>query len=337
VHHRGDINTHINGLESSIIDNWIRDEKHGLLHGFCTGIISGLLLRGEFLEINKCISDPSVTSYKSVRFNEDISFGGLNATCFLHDLLKANGNYHEQEQEVHDRELVRYAPNLIPQAYTHINPLEYNHPFLIADVVELRRYEDYKNWYNQGKVEHLIDEDDLQLIDCFYSNIRPSLERSFSHRSEAWARHGPESPQNLSVNKYPQGDYEPFAFEIDRLPFNYCYNHGICVRTGFVNSWAILRGIIPLSIFEQKAEIVFNHPRKHEVLHGKFNTGFNDWVFVVNYEKDNPKYQTEWVLDLMDELIGMGCRVVNQSTLNSFVHLINSLTDRMKFLSVKSA
>lgn len=331
IHHMGNIHEYIQGIEKGKLMNWVDDINHGFLHGLCTSMVSGILQRGNYVDMNKSISNPPNSIYHSDRYNQEISFDQLNASCLLHDFLKSNG-YHEREQEEHDRELEKIIPNLISQTYSHINPIDYNNPFLVADVIELRRYPDYLDWYKSGKIENQITEEEEKIFNCFYTHIRPSLEKCFIHREESWARHGPEIPQDFSIRKYPQSNYEPFAFEIDRIPFNYCFNHGIDFKTKYINPWGIVKGIIPLSDFEKMAKIVLDHPKKHDVLHAIFDTDFNDWVFVINH-KDGPEYQTEWVLDLIDGLLKNGCKVIQQETLNKFIHLSDVITNRMLFLS----
>jgi len=328
VHHRGSINDLLAGVKYRDINGWTSDLKHGLMHGMSTSIVAGILMRGEFGLLNKSLSDVNNPKYFSDKCNSKISIDLLHASCLLHDFLRTKGH----KIKNHDSDLESYFPSLLPQVYSHLRPKEYNHPFLIADVIELRRYKDYKKWYKSGRIESLLDPDEVDYFDCYYSNIRPSLEKCFIHRGETWARHGAEIKQDLSLDKYPQNTYYPFPFEIDRLPFSYCFHHG--VFSDRINAWGIFRGIIPLSEFrKKKCKIVFEHPQKHDVLHADFKTGFDDWVFVINYEKDNPIYQMDWVLDMIDEMIGNGFKVVEQKTLNNFIHIVNATTDRMLFLS----
>lgn len=329
VHHNGRINDLLFGVQHKDIPNFMDDIKHGMMHGLSTSIVSGVLLRNEFELMNKSLCNAKTPQYYSAKYGIDISFDKLNASCLLHDYLRTTGHLIKD----HDKNLEKVFPNLMDEVYCHLKPKRYDHPFLISDVVELRRYDDYKKWYKADRIEGILSDEEELYFGYYYRNIRPSLEHCFIHRNETWLRHGAEVPQNMTSDTYPQSNYTPFAIEIDRLPFNYCFNHGVYPEQ--IGSWAMFRGILPFFEFKRKkCKVILDHPKKHDVIHAVFNTTFDDWVFVVDYKESDPRYQIEWVLDLTNELIARGHKVVQQETLNKFIQVANRVEDRMKFVSM---
>ena len=136
------------------IENYFYDVEHGFFHSFCCCYISYI--------INDKIDEKIVLS------------------LFLHDFLKCNG----YKQELHDKELVNYYPNLLPETYIHSNPPKHYEDKLVifCDRIELRRYPDYKDWVDERyyKMYDRFDSNKKKHVDFFYNNTRILLENAYN-------------------------------------------------------------------------------------------------------------------------------------------------------------
>lgn len=103
IHHNGSINNVLSPkreISKTYYENYFDDHEHGFFHGLsCCYII--YLLHGKYH------SD-----------FPDIKLEKTFASALIHDFLKCNGF----PQETHDRELISFFPNLLPETYVHGNP-----------------------------------------------------------------------------------------------------------------------------------------------------------------------------------------------------------------------
>jgi hypothetical protein len=252
--------------------NYFNDVEHGFFHAFCCCYI---------LYIIKGKLDPQTV-----------------ASLLLHDFLKCN-NF---KQEDHDKELVNYFDNLLPETYIHSNPPEefQNSIIILCDRIELRRYSDYKDWVDDRfyKIFDKFTKEQNKQINHFYSNTRPILSYFYENRDDTFLRHGIEevphfcNVKNLPNNRYPyistytkiKKSKDSYCIEIDNLPFvgpkGHCSSHDDWI-------WNRIKGYLSLKDFINKnGQIHVSNIRDH--FNAKSNIKTKEWKFLVNY--DYPKY-----------------------------------------------
>ena len=345
-HHNGIINNYIlaiTKLDKDFLDNFFNDVEHGFFHG--------LMVAFMVYVIN---NDRNVNKNKNYE-NDFIS-------ALLHDFLKCN-NYN---QDLHDKELVKFFDKLLPETYIHSNPPEkYENSILISsDRLELRRYSDYKDWVDERfyKLYEQYSKETQVMINIFYENVRPVLEYMYKNRNKVFIRHGIEE-NNYEIGKtYPTmyrtayydyfkddtkkiEDEKYYAIEIDRLPFssNIDYNdfidttnkvkdrnnkkNGYCSNHDSFSMWNKLKGYITHDDFiSNDGEIIIDNCRDH--LFAKSSIDINKWVFLFkNIEKDNKH---------LNNLIKNNIPIAPQNTIFLFSKLVKLLSDRLIILNVKS-
>lgn len=247
---------------------WRLDPEHGLLHGLVTAYFAV-----------KCASEWSVPA---LRDNGDLQ--RLVASCFVHDYARVACG-----EPRHDDELRRFFPDLLPETYTHANPVERG-PLVRADRIELLRYED-RSWIDHERVvENLPDVRARSEVDVFYRLVRPALARLFRARTAVWLRHGAEE-SDWRAN-YPD---EPMVSRSKDLWPNFYYPW-----QGFPDYWAVEVGELTpgvhrkhlvdyffpaglLSIDEYRAaepgaSIVSAPGREHEIAYGRIP--LREWIVV---------------------------------------------------------
>lgn len=131
---------------------FLNDEYHGVVHGLFTGFIVYLLYKEKNIWINA----------------EEHDIVEQFTTSLLHDFCKIENG--------HDKYLKNVIPNLLPETYSHSNPLssDENKFLIIADRFELMRFPDWKKWVDNKKLENTtISPKLIQKINFFYKNIRP--------------------------------------------------------------------------------------------------------------------------------------------------------------------
>ena len=350
-HHCGRIYSHLQGSASSQqIDVWIDDIEHGLFHGLCTGMASGFVLQDEFpqmveligkageflyikeknlqnrqqaLDISKMIDVRTYSDYESKHAYEPISFERLAASCLLHDFVKCN----RVNDLGHDADLERIFPDLLPATYTHAWPPNAHHPLIIADVLELRRFPDWRDWYRPGEIEPFLSEAQLEMAVCFYDCIRPALEQIFKYRDEPWISHGPEVPQTLPGN-YPQHPVEWIAVEIDRAPFENCLVHDNAMASA---PWSCLKGVMNFSKFKSLNGLAKPHQECYrDHLYAKVKAQFTDWVFLTDSEVTP---HADWVKPMIESLVTQKVPIVSRKLVNKLIRLSTLIEDRMKIMN----
>lgn len=144
------------------INNYFSDIEHGFFHGLMVSFICYL------------INDESTL----VERNDDLN--QIFASATLHDFLKPNGI----PQKEHDIKLRNYYDKLCEETYSHSNPPEtdQNKHLIIADRLELRRYNDYKDWVDQRFYElyKIMSPELNQKLTLFYTAKRCSLELHYN-------------------------------------------------------------------------------------------------------------------------------------------------------------
>lgn len=347
-HNCGRIYSHLVGHKTTTLQahNWAEDTEHGMFHGFCTGIMGGLLFEDEFSKIKELIPkgteflfikeknlksrtaskldfDPKTYSdYHSNCCNEIFSFEKYVASTLVHDFVKVNGR-----EDGHDLLLRSVFPDLMEATYTHAKPPEYKHPLVVGDVLELRRFPDWKDWYKAGSVETLLDRKKLRMVECFYHCIRPALKHMFVNRRSFWIRHGAEVEQDILKSIYPQHPVEWLAVEMDRLPFAGCIQHD---KDTAAAPWAYMSGIMCFEDFQKlggQARPNMEGYRDH--LFVKMNARWDDWVFVLGKCIPNQK----WPVSLVEEVIMKGYKIVPMELLLKFISLSDNLLDRVKIMN----
>lgn len=347
-HHCGRLNNHLKGLTNQAdLDWWLGDIEHGLFHGMSVALLAGMLIHEEFDKITDVMStggelllvkeknlttrkvshniedvlDPhTYSNYKSSHCEDPISFEQLTASCLLHDFARCKCDL------THDVDLRKMFPDLMEVTYSHSSPADHNHPLLIADVLELRRYQDHASWYDPTTVETSLSKQHLQMINCYFACIRPSLEFAYKHRLESWVAHGPEVEQ--SGYKYPQHPCDWVAIETDRVPFSKCFIHDHNIESA---PWGLLRGALPWSEFKRLGGMVGAHKEFYrDHLYANIDATTRDWLFVTNR---NSKSNQQWVKTMVSDLVNDGCKVVELSVLNKFIEVTVAMFDRVQLLA----
>jgi hypothetical protein len=283
-HHKGWINDCFqpkNEISKTFYENYFDDLEHGFFHGLsCCYII--YLLHGEHH-----------SDFANVKSN--IKLEKIFGSALLHDFLRCNGFAYE----IHDRELINFFPNLLPETYVHANPpCEFSSShFVKADRLELQRFADYKSWVDDRfyDVEAELNPELRDRIQFFYSRIRPVLLYFYSHRKDIFIRHGIEKikkSSSLRESIYPsKGSYAEwvenphvYPIEIDQIPFgvdearfndqiSHCSNHDS------TQLWGQIKGFMALNHFKSLGgKIVFSRERDH--LHAISEINLENWVFL---------------------------------------------------------
>jgi len=144
------------------INNYFCDSEHGFFHGLMVSFMCYL------------VNDESTLVERKDNLHQ------IFASATLHDFLKPNG----VPQKEHDVKLRNYYDNLCEETYIHSNPPEtdQNKHLIIADRLELRRYNDYKDWVDQRFYElyKIMSPELNQKLTLFYTTKRPSLELHYN-------------------------------------------------------------------------------------------------------------------------------------------------------------
>lgn len=336
-HNKGVINNYLkpkNPISIDFLENYFDDAEHGFFHGLTASFIVYLV---------------NERNYKN---NKVDNLEKHFASSTLHDFLKCNG----YSQNDHDKKLVDFFDKLLEETYSHSDPKDkdYDKHIIIADRLELRRYDDYKDWVDKRFFDlyEMMDEEMLKTINLFYDTVRPALLYFYKNRKKPFIRHGMEHidrktykkgmifpPQNSYSRFHKKEDY--YSIEIDTPPFcstvdSYkvykgLYNdkqNGCCSNhDGFVQ-WNRLKGFITNDDFKDcGGEICISNKRDH--LYATSQIELSNWTFMYQnvewkiYEKKyNPCIH-------VDQLIGEGCRVVSQETVYLFFQLVKILQSRL--------
>lgn len=312
-HHKGKINNFLipqKKISSDFYNNYFSDIEHGLFHSISTCYIYFILNNNEIDEITV-------------------------ASLLLHDFLKCNGF----SQEDHDKELRKYFPNLLDETYTHSNPQNENKLLIKCDRIELRRYNDYKDWVDDRyyKLYDNLSKQQKNTIERFYNIIRPSLFYFYNNRNEIFIRHGLEYINKCDVNGLfpPNKSFlavdklNSYPIEIDRVPFGYMttdtnQQKGFCSNHGRKMEFNKIKGFITYKEFiNNGGKIINTNERDH--LYAKSSININNWKFLYqNVTQDNKQKV---------ELEKNNINIMPQKILSEFFIFIKLFQDRLVVLN----
>ena len=337
-HHIGEINTILKSnktITNDWIDNFYNDTEHGFFHGLMVSFIMYL--------INLDSNNPIELRPKDY------------VSTILHDFLKSNG----VAQELHDKLLVNYFDKLLDETYEHSNPPEkYQNTLLIkSDRIELRRYDDYKEWVDERfyNLVSSLSEKTQNYLDIFYNNIRPALLYIYNNKNNIYIRHGIET---IGMNDYPITHW-PFGFwniiennkcnvypiEIDRFPFGIINEgdfknsqQGYCSNHECYHSWNRIKGYITIKDHNKlNGEIEISGVRDH--LYAKGKIGISHWVFIVQNllsQKHNDGAKQEDLIQLYNTLINDNNKIIKQDNVILFHKCLKLVCDRFYILNFSS-
>ena len=291
-------------------NNYFNDIEHGLFHS-----------------ISAC--------YVYYIFNKNKLDERTVASLLLHDFLKCSGF----SQEKHDRELINYFPNLLPETYTHSNPPDENKLLVKSDRIELRRFNDYKDWVDNRhyRLYDEIDENKKQDIETFYNNIKPTLEYFYKNRNEIFIRHGLENIDKCDVNNVfpPSKSFlvvdklESYPIEIDRIPFGYIKTNnpgqrGFCSNHGASSNWNRIKGYITYKEFINNGGKIIN-TKERDHLYATSNINIKNWKFLYqNVKKDDGQKV---------ELEKNNINIVSTKVISDFFMFMKLFQDRLVVLN----
>lgn len=330
-HHDGRI---LNALTPAmpIADNFVKnfedDIEHGIFHGIMTGFAGYILLTGS--------NDTNDLEY-------------YFASALLHDFLKSS-NYSQQD---HDKELRGYFPNLLPETYNHSTDGDEKKCLIAADRLELRRYDDYKNWIDEryNSIINKLNIPQRDLLDFFYGTIRPSLAYLYKNRDLIFIRHGLESASEHLIDDRisypPPTSYweidEGYAVEIDRYPFgagpyllrnkwtlsetrtfysrciSHCSNHGGDLK------YNVVKGFIDGKSFKDFGGKI-KHSQMRDHLYATSNIKPPHWTFLFQ--------GTDTTNPFVSALLKNNYKVIPQETVLLFYNLTKLIIDRLMALNL---
>lgn len=321
IHNFGKINQYItpaSAFDPQLINNYFNDVEHGFFHGISCCILAYIM-------------DQTITPQ-------------MWASIILHDFLKSNGF----PQRTHDKKLKLFYNKLLPITYRH-SSIRNNHTrslLIKSDRLELRRYPDYEDWVDERYKLNLEDikPSVRQLIDSYYTHVRPVLLYFYTHRDSLFLRHGYEkyNPPYTNNGSFPPQSstwYKSslFAIEIDTVPFtsgigisprvpntmlwrdHHCSNHG------GTYIWNRIKGYITLESFKSLGGVIHSiDSRDH--LFAKSDIQIDNWLFVLS---NTISYDKPIINFLLDNNI----RVIDQSMLFDFFMIYQLLRNRLTALN----
>ena len=337
-HHIGEINTILKSnktITNEWIDNFYNDTEHGFFHGLMVSFIMYLIN----LDSNNPIE---------LRPEHYVS-------TILHDFLKSNG----VAQELHDKLLVNYFDKLLEETYEHSNPSEkYQNTLLIkSDRIELRRYDDYKEWVDERfyNLVYSLSEKTQNYLDIFYNNIRPALLYIYNNQNKIYIRHGIETIRNsdFPITHWPFGFWninrdtvnDIYPIEIDRFPFGIINEgdlknnqNGYCSNHECYHSWNRIKGYITINDHKKlNGEIEISGVRDHLYAKGKIE--ISHWVFIVQNllsHNDNSGAKEEDLIQLYNTLIKDNNKIITQDNVILFHKCLKLVCDRFSILNFSS-
>ena len=320
AHHGGWTNELFSGPEpipEEDISTWADDPEHGLFHGVCTAMLSGLAAKvGTTEDLKKHFQEPKPETF------------ALHMAALLHDFVRGSG----YDINNHDGRLALHFDKLPAIAYRHSNPASGDllHPLILADRLELYRFGFADSWVEWDKVEDAVAACDDAALVTFEGIIRPALHRLFFWRNGVWLRHGAEN-RGKSIQKpdydwsrceYPQEQSYVnvrdkhkgslgFSVEVGRGPFAPCIMHG--------GQYQDLQGLIPLKVYQRYGKLAacqstysshaggFDHPccQGHAPL--------KEWLFLY---RDRPE---NLYGDYVDQLIERGAMILPWEFANNWL------------------
>jgi hypothetical protein len=170
-------------IDKNQFSDWVKEKSHGFLHGFMTLYFAYCLCDDKDKLWDSCFFyNEHSPNYPRAKYGDKIIMSSI-----MHDFFKAIG-----QPEDHDKMLMKLSENLDPVIYNHANPLisEVNSPIIGADRLELMRFDDYKEWCDTDSLKSYVEKyGSIELLDHFFSHIRPVIEKMFLDRDDVWITH----------------------------------------------------------------------------------------------------------------------------------------------------
>lgn len=322
IHNNSSINEYLcpnTPFDQQMIDNYFNDCEHGFFHGLCCCIIAYI--------INGSI-DPHTW-----------------ASIILHDFLKTN----KYSQSSHDTQLKTFFNKLHPITYRHarIKQADTKWVLIKSDRIELRRYTDYNQWADQRFINTLanLNNNQQQLIEDFYSRIRPVLLYFYQNRNCLFLRHGYEKhlpPYDLNANFPPLTSYwhksNTYAVELDTVPLSNQITCGVpnhdpkliwqdnhCSNHGGMHLWNKIKGFITLDAFKSYGGTLHSI-RNRDHLMAKSNIPLKEWIFILQNIGPLEK-------PIIDHLRQYNIRMVDQCFIFDIFHIQRLLYNRLSALN----
>lgn len=330
-------------INLSLFEKWVRDTDHGLFHGIATCFMISLHDPSLSNKIHQIIEN-----YEKDPTEEETLFG----SAILHDFYKTAFNINAQ----HDVLLKKYFPDLRQSTYSHSKPPNIFDKLVVGDRLELHRYADHGEWLNRDNdFKKYLDEPGWDLVDAFYSFVRPALLKIFVDRNKRWIRHGIDNPNKTlrPSNKYPtdrqirdvrqEEDTIYWSIETFKYPFDGCMTHGsVGDKSGKVNVYGRLYGLMPLmdfkSISGKHLELCVETPDTIRNNHfGKDHFCSNGSVPISNWTYLYSEYDgfTPELKDSFAYLIENNARVVSHKAAKIWLLVSDKIMDIFLGLRVK--
>jgi len=221
----------------------------------------------------------------------------LIVSCLLHDMMRF-----VSDETDHDKKLTEISDKLLPETYTHSSPP--NESLLVAgDRLELMRYQDHSAWVDKKLLDsHVETYGGWELINHFYTHVRPVISKLFTGRNDIWFSHAlevlahpiwkavdqkdipMEVEDNLGVSYYPKFHWRPMdeGYKAHMQPEYEKYFSVHSGRLPFANCIEYTRGY-----YRAQAIINLETVKKYgnEIACAPPSTGGRDHVFIVQNQK----------------------------------------------------
>lgn len=309
-HHHGGVFEFIDNLnlEEECVKRWIADEEHGFLHGFM------VLYFAFCLDDHKDDLWDSLFQYNERKLNlPRIKLGEkFIMTCLFHDLQKVNG------YDDHDAKLRNLSPNFEEVAYTHSDPSSSSHSLIGADRLELLRFKDSDEWCDKKVLKpHVEKYGGQDLVNHFFSHIRPVLAKMFMNRDDVWFSHIPEIEKHETLDdNYPKyhwvaKDYAYKNFQVAEVENYFSVNVGtlrqnICLFQHSHFNLGFPIGIINKSCIKRngnqiKAAPISTCGRDHPFVVETNKMSLENWIFLHTETCQMNKFNNKNNLHILDK------------------------------------
>lgn len=194
-------------VDFELLEKWKLETEHGFLHGFLTCFFA-------FCFVNQDIVKRDFVTLGHNVFDSEVMF----LSCIFHDFMKV---CFERDYD-HDFDLRDQFDYLSEDTYSHSNPSKVT-PLVMADRVELMRYDDFCSWIDFDLLKVPIEIYGKNELDHFYRHIRPVMEKMFRHQDQVWICHVLEIGENCGSTTYPKQHW--YAYDSpESMPNWFCKN-----------------------------------------------------------------------------------------------------------------
>jgi hypothetical protein len=244
------------------IDEWANDEEHGAFHGLST-------LFAIAMHSPRMFGLQNTIDFHTQEISQSETF---IVSVLLHDIGRFIQPYK------HDKVLKNIIPGMLPIVFTHSEPKQGTdqHPLVVGDRLELRRFDDFDEWV---KPELMPQSNDM--LDCYYVHVRPALNAIYHKRYDTWIKFGPEyktkKDSMIGAKHFPLPETWDPSNDVKLWPceIGTPLNHIFAKHTDVI--WEQRYGLLPLSrLFEHNGTLV-NDERDHPYCGAKIP--FDQWVY----------------------------------------------------------